>query len=568
MTLMQRIGIAFGIGIAFDTVVLAFRTSGISFGGVTLRGVDTGTLYLIIASGAVLLLASVIYRRKLLFATKPKASDGALAAMMAVLALVVWLIFEKYPVFPEFPHPDFQTHVEIAEGLVSGSVVTIPRGILYYGVHFQLASTLVFVGGEPFVTIQRTMGILVILSPLLVYLVAARIFASIGPGIVAAALYVFSGMVWFDSVFVSGLYANFFGLLVALFFIFVFLELADKIRSLQTWFLFGLVVAGAYFSHYTIITVLPAVLAVPVVLLLRSRLDYKRYLIPFVASVAPAGLVVAVRPRIVHFLLYLSQSSGGSLTGSTAISSALAFFPSLSYLALEVNDDIAFIFLFLFTVICIYRSASSKDALVFIPLVWFAALIIAAPQNTSAWRYSYEALVPLVLLASYGLFSVLPRLKIQRRRSGESNALGQYAKVGLVLALLLVPMVVGSWGTTSLSDAVTDTQIQAQSQQSVYSAIMWLKSNTPANSTYLSLTDWRFLYTYIFIGRNTTYQYFGSEDQAIAYARQNGLGYIIVTYLTTISLPSGTQYPWTTYQASSNATLVYSNSDVEIFQVT
>jgi len=566
--LIQRIGYAFALGIAVDTGVLAARTSGITVAGHALTGVDIGTLYFIIALGVVALVASLAYRRRFLFPVRPALSDAAVVAVMASLALVVWLFFLKYPIFPEYARPDFGIHVQIAEGLVSGSTVTIPRGILYYGVHFQLASAFVFVGGEPLVTAERTMGLLVVLSPLMIYLAATRIFSSIGAGIVTAALYVFSGAVWFDSVFNSGLYANFFGSLVALFLVVALLDVSERIRSPQAWLVFALAVLAAYFSHYTTITLLPVLLAVSLVQFIRKRSDYKRILIPSIVAIAPAVLVVLVRPRIIHLLLYLASASGGALTGSTTLSSALSFLPSLSYLALEVYDDIGFVFLLIFAAVYVYRGVNSKTAVIFVPLFWFAALIIAAPQSVTAWRYSYEALLPLVLMSAYGVYSLLPRLKIQKRRSGESNALGQYARVASVLLLLLVPMVVGSWGTNTVVDVTSNVQVQVQSQQSIYSAMSWLKSNTPTNSTYLSITDWRFLYTSLIFGRNTTYLYIGSQSQALSYALQQGFGYIIVTNLTTIALPlSPQQYPWSTFQPSANMTLVFNNTDVKVFQV-
>lgn len=568
LNLSQRIGFAVGIGLATDTVVLATKTAGFDVAGYVLRGIDVGTMGFIVLVGVAALLTSLVYRRRFSFPVKPTASDAAMFGGAAVLGLFAWLFVQKYPIFPEYQKPDFAVHVQIAEGLLSGSTVTIPHGILYYGVHYQLASALLLVGGDPLATVQRTMAILMVMSPFIVYFVVTKIFSSSGAALATTLLYVLSGPVWYDSIFDSGLYANFFGLLVALFLAAALVHLSSRLGSRRAWALFLLVVAAAYFSHYTIITLLPALLAVPIVRLFRLRAGYKEFLIPLAVTVAPAALVVAVRPHIVHLILYFASASGGALVGSTPLSSALAAIPSISYLVLEVNDDVAFLFLCVFTGVFIYRLVISKDALLFVPVVWFVALIIAAPQNITAWRYSYEALLPFVLMAGYGMSTLLPKLKIQKRRSGESNAVGQYAKVGFVLAIMMSPIVIGGWGTTLAGDVTSDVQIQAQSQTAVYSAMVWLQSNTPANSSYLSVSDWRFTYSSLLFGRTTIYQYFSSEATALAYAQQQGAGYVIVTNLVTLSLPAVPQdYPWNTFQSTANATLVYSNSDVRVYQV-
>jgi len=52
-TLVERIAMAFGLGIGIDTVVLAIRTSGLTLGNLSLTGVDYGTLYFIILVGSI-----------------------------------------------------------------------------------------------------------------------------------------------------------------------------------------------------------------------------------------------------------------------------------------------------------------------------------------------------------------------------------------------------------------------------------------------------------------------------------------------------------------------------------
>ena len=76
-----------------------------------------------------------------------------------------------------------------------------------------------------------------------------------------------------------------------------------------------------------------------------------------------------------------------------------------------------------------------------------------------------------------------------------------------IFLVLFGGIVIGSWGTSMVSDSLTQTSIVSQSQYFVYNAIYWLRNNTANNSQYLSVSDWRFTYTNLIIGRPTFYQY-------------------------------------------------------------
>ncbi len=566
--ILERVAYAVGIGLSVDTLVLMLRTSGLSVFGIQLRGIDQQSIDFIVGLGLLALAVSILFRRRFVFPAMPRMVDYALFVIVLIQAVMIVAFFQKYPIFPEYQSPDFGNHVLTAEQLASGLITSIPAGILYYGIHFQLASSLVLVGGNPLVTVQRTMGLLVVLSPLLIYLAASRLFSSASAGLVASALYTLSGTVWFVSVFDVGLYANFFGFLIALFLLVATQDLFGNIRSRSFWTIFIIAIFAAYFSHYTIVTLFPAFLGVPLVQFVRNRADLKRFLIPPVVAAAPGALAAVASPTLIPHMLSLAVAGGGSLVGTTAVSSALASIPSVGYLALIVYDDVAFIFLLLFAGVYVYRALSGKNAILFVPLFWFIALLVVSPENLSSWRFSFEATLPLVLMASYAMFSLLPKLKIQKNRRGKSNATGQYAKLLVVLLILLSPVVIGSWGTTMLSDSTTDTQAVAGSQSAVLTALEWVGNNTPSNSHYLSVTDWRFEYTNLFYGRVTAFMYYPSQAQAISYAQQIGADYIIVTNVATLSIPPVTQdFPWNTYQSSANMTLVYSNSDVRVFQL-
>jgi len=161
-SILEKIGLAFGLGLSIDTIVLLIRTS--NLGG--LKGIDAYTLYGIILAGLIALVLSFARQRNLRF-PKPTRIDYFLIVLIVAQSLMLFLYFTKYPIFPEYQSQDYAIHVQLAQSLISGSTTSIPSGILYYGIHYQLASGLLFVGGEPLVTVRQTMAILVVLSPLL-----------------------------------------------------------------------------------------------------------------------------------------------------------------------------------------------------------------------------------------------------------------------------------------------------------------------------------------------------------------------------------------------------------------
>jgi hypothetical protein len=269
-------------------------------------------------------------------------------------------------------------------------------------------------------------------------------------------------------------------------------------------------------------------------------------------------------------ILELASQGGGALVGSTWLANLLSGLPVASYMALLVFDDVAFVFLFAFLAVFLFQGWTSKRVVFVLPLIWFFSLLVLAPLNVSAWRFSFEALVPFTIMAGCGIFALLPKGTVERRRRGSTRYVRlAHARVAVVSFVLLSLIIVGSWGTTMLSDSLTGARSFAGAQEDVYSAINWLGAHTPTSSVYLSVSDYRFIYTNVIIGRTTDYSYEANQSDGIAAAEQLGARYIIVTKAVTVSLPPiASLFPWNNYQASPNFTLVYSNDDVRVFEIT
>ena len=160
------------------------------------------------------------------------------------------------------------------------------------------------------------MALLVVLSSLLFYSATKRIFSSSRAALICSSIYVLSGTIWFASVFDSGLFANFYGILSALFLIIALLGVINDFRAPAAWIIFLIAVINAYFSHYTLLTILPAILLIPVLQFFHSSKNRSatiEYLIPSLVIVVPALIPLAIDPSLGSRILFLAASGGGVL---------------------------------------------------------------------------------------------------------------------------------------------------------------------------------------------------------------------------------------------------------------
>jgi hypothetical protein len=171
-------------------------------------------------------------------------------------------------------------------------------------------------------------------------------------------------------------------------------------------------------------------------------------------------------------------------------------------------------------------------------------------------------------MAVVAISSIVPKPSLTKKRRG-FNRHRSKRSVAIFISLSLVLIFVGSWGQRTIENATSpDASAQAQAQQQVYSAIYWLRDNTPRNSTYLSVSDWRFTFTGLMIGRETEYIFRIQPNGTVQFARSSGCSYIFVTNLVTENLAQEAKlFRWNNFKPSSDLSLVYNSTDVRVFRV-
>ncbi len=564
LSLAERLGLAFGLSMAVDVLVLAVKTT---LG----RGIDTTTLGALLAVSLVAFVVPVALRRKAAsFATLSR-YDLYVLGLVVAQAVLVAVHFYKYPVFPQFQSVDFTQHVQITTDLQAGNISFLPGGVLYYGAHLLMGSLVALSGDLVLLATQYAMGILVALSPLLVFFAVDSITGSKRVGLVAAILYVFTGFVWFGSVFDAGLYANFYGILSILLLFALVPMVLKQPRSPGVWVALVLAVASGYMSHYSFVTVIPALVALPVALLLVER----KVNLPSVAVAAvvlvPAAVAAAVMPGLVTLLLQFAQSSGGgNLPGDTSISGLFAGWPVLRYAVIEIADDSGALLALALAVAGAYLGIRSKNPVVWMLLVWLVALLAVAPFTEGAWRFSYMTLLPLLVFASIAFEALIPRPEERamkqrsklRYRTDWTRA--RYAAVGIIFLLL----VVNSWSWQLLGDAASNGAANNQTQHGILDAMGWMNANTPQGSLVVSVTSDYFNFYQLLYNRPSGYAPLAAPSDVVA-ASGNSTSptYVVLTRVGTVVLANASQNPFSLYPNDSRFQMVYNQSGVAIFKL-
>ena len=572
-TLADRLGFSFGVGIAVDTIVFALKTLGLGVG--FLYGATIGLVYFLILVGVAAL--GVSYARRRRFTGPPRFARDDLATVFfaAFVAAVIALYLGKFPIFPYF-NPDFLVHQVQATGLTLGTLSSVPRMLVYGAADYQLGMALLAVGGLPLATVRHTMALLTVLSPFFVYAVAKRLFASRRAALFAAAIFALSGTVWTPLVLNDGLYANFIGVLLELLLVVGFLDLSSGYRSPSVWLSSGVFLVAGYFSHYTAISTFGAFLFFSVALGLLRRPSARGHLLATAVFLAPGALGALVFHSTVTNILNISYNEFSSPGFTTYVSRLLSPIPSVAFIAVDVSNDPGFVALFALLALGLYWAYRSRSLPALLLGVWFFALLAVSPENGGAWRFGFEAVVPVILLAGYGLDSLLSRgpaavPKKVRLRAPKSQGFRRVGMVAVCL-LFLVPIVYNGWAWSTAQNATVGTQQEAQVQSQLLQAMTWMGQNTPPTSLVLSVTDPRFIFARTVIDRITSDHYSASPNDSISFARAHGESYIVVTRYD-VDTGNGTvvsdsqSLPWYTYPQSAGLTLVYKNGDVMIFEI-
>jgi hypothetical protein len=567
----ERLALAFGLGMAIDVLTLAFRTSGVLIGSQLMIGIFPGTLGLLLGVSLAAFAVPVVLRRRVDFYVKPSRTDLYVLGLVLAQALLVVAHFSKYPIFPQFSSVDFGSHVQITADLQAGRATMFPGGILYYGAHLLMGSLVALSGDLALEATQYAMGILAALSPLLVFVAVDSLTRSKRVGLIATLLYVSTGFVWFGSVFDAGLYANFYGILSILLLFALIPAVLKQPRRPGVWVALVLAVGSGYFSHYSFVTVIPAIVALPfAIYLAEGKVSLPSLAVPAVV-VVPALLAFALRPDLVSLLIQFVQAQGGgNVKGDTSVSGYLAGWPVLRYIVVEIADDVGAVVTLLLAALGVYLGVRGKNPAVWVLVVWLLAILAVAPFTETAWRFSYMALLPLVIVAALGFDWLIPqppdRALRQRSKMRAKADYTRYRQGLLVVTFLL--LFVGSWSWQLLGDSASNGSANNQTQHAVLAAMKWMNATAPPGSQVVSVTDSDYNYYQLIYGRASGYAPLATPDSVVQASAGSAVPtYVVMTAVGTVAVPDPSQNPFHLYPKDSRFKLQYNQSGVLVYEL-
>lgn len=478
----------------------------------------------------------------------------AFAELIVVFFVLVYMA--AFPIFPEIRSADFEQHLSVSMAYAQGHFQPVSAQLLYSGVEWYLSiGQRLFPHADPFVMVRWSMALLVIVSPVMVYFTSREIFRSFGtkrdrelPAKTTTLVYTLSGFLWFQMVFISGLYANFYGVLSSLGLVAATLWLTRDRFSMKKAGVFALLLFNAYFSHYSTLMVFPPLVAFLAWKFSRKHSPRLPIAIAVSGLVIPPVLGIFLFPSLAAaFSGFLGPSPGIGL--SPGIIASVIPVPSVKFLAAEVADY-GFFLLMVGVLFAGSWAVRKKDPLLLTLLAWFILPLVVAPFNSGAWRFSFVSLVPGTLLVGWTL-SRIPKFPFKPAK-GPSHM-----KRGVLFVLLILPLFTPSSSFAFQGLGHASASPYASVDPSVYSSLLWIgrhlqnnyTATTPTGATYLvctqspqdphcphilSVTDWRIGYASLFGGPNVLYApdynvVVTDPGQAQFFAYTHNSSYLVVT---------------------------------------
>lgn len=393
---------------------------------------------------------------------------------------------------------DFAQHAGLALSVAAGHLPSIQSAALYADAQLYLG-LVVALFGHPYTSVRMAMYVLAFVSPVVCYLSVKPLIGKKAAW-TFALLWTLSGVIWWPMVIGVGLFPNFFGVLAALMLLGATKAAMDDLSPKKAGVL-GLVLLFALFSHYSVLTLFPALV---VWALLKKRFALAGLLsLPLLLGVALVG-----------YQTLLGFAQGGTATGYPPATALSALTPSALFASMVAvqSSDLGAVLIGLAAAIAILRLLGrpqrTEATAIGVMLAWLITVFVVSP-DVGAWRFGLVALVPVLILAS---------VEVSKHR---------LAAPYLVLAIALGGFVVHPWTPAGIAWDAMDSPREVQSYLSqVSQAGAWMEAH-PGN--YTSPTEWRFA----FFG--ASYSPHEQGNPALLMNRTDG--YVIVT--TLVSDPAG-----------------------------
>jgi hypothetical protein len=399
------------------------------------------------------------------------------------------LHFLKFPIFPNSSSGDFILHLKYSLQLINGEKNIINLGY-YPGVEILIGSGLLLIGGEELIVMRKVICLIAGFMPLIIFNTGTRVFNNRRKAIICSLVYSFSSAFWYDSLYISGLYANILTNLIAISLVYLIINSTYK-KSLKFYFLVFLSSISLILSHSTSVIFLVLSFIFIIIVRLRNRVvlsDYTRTVL--FQSLPLVG--VLFYPKI---LSRLKNILSGQYIQIEVRSSIFELFKPISPFFAYTSAYFGLILVMLSITglaIILVRLKEGREFWGSFFCLWFLLTWILSLQGKQIWRFALLAKIPSIFLVGYLIEEVLISLKKIVLGQTEDYKSINLNYIGLSTLMLLIILISG--GSLNYVSSNLSYNYTSQRQNSIFNSMMWISENTSNESVILAISEWEYIY--------------------------------------------------------------------------
>jgi len=488
-----------------------------------------------------------------------------------VLALTYMLIivstYYVYPIFPANRSGDFLVYIKDSLKFATGEATLKDLITLHPAIYLLLGTVLSLNILNPLVLTRFFMLMLTILSIPLIYEVSMKFYGKFA-GELALLLSIFINIFWYYTVIITGLYANFLGLMMALYLLYlisryvkddnrVYLILAIPttlvmLMSHETTFavLLALWLSSIHHSivkkNLTLIKT-SATLSAPLILIPILIPASLKFILNFIENYILKFKVMQIRVLLI--------SPVNPIYNTLKVISPLL---ANTYASIGISGLILTLVCMISGIVLILKKQSGLQL---IPWYWLVILWITSYFTTEFWRLALNATIPVTLFASLISKQVLLKININIDKLSLKEHVKKILKYELAAFTITLLFI-----TSNISLALTYNYSKISEthelQYGVLEAMQWLKENTPENAKIISIARWHFMYAPYIVYREFIGDYALGPNQLFNYVKSRSNETYVVVWN---KIRNETMYYVSLYESSPLYRKIWYNKVVTIF---
>jgi len=546
------------------TLVLAITLSFMEF------AIAGGVSFISLISGLILATVITHYIRRY-YVKQEGCGASKLALTLALLyAFVIISTYYVYPIFPANQSADFLVYIKRSIVFALGKATFKNLITLHPAIYLLLGTVLSLNILNPLFLTRGFMLLLTILNIPLIYVVSEKLYGKL-VGEISLLLSIFINIFWYYTVIITGLYANFLGLMLALYLLYLITEYFESghriflALALPTTLIMLL-------SHETTFAILLALWISSIYdAITRRNLELVKI---SAVLVTPLALTVLLAPASLKFLgdfivNYVLKFKTMSLRVMliTPVNPIYNTLKTISPMLANIFSTTGLSGLTL-TILCLAHGTllalRKRKGLQLIPWFWILILFATSYFTEEAWRLALNSLTPITIFSSSTVKAVV--LKVMSKINsiklvGKTKSILKYELVAFTIILLFIT------SNISLTLAYNYCKISEKHKQQygILEAMEWIKENTPENAKIVSIARWQFMYLPYITNRTFIGDYALTPKELIREVLRNHLTNNLIYVAVWNKVHNETVYYTDLYRSSIFFREIWSNNVVSIF---